>query len=62
MFKNVYVVPCKESFESNTTMNNMVIATDDILILENAYDLNIEQDEIVLTDDYCPVESLIPQR
>lgn len=43
-------------------MNNMVIATDDILILENAYDLNIEQDEIVLTDDYCPVESLIPQR
>ena len=36
----------------------MVIATDEILELENTIELDLS-DSLVLTDNYCPVESLI---
>lgn len=62
VFNNVYVIPCFKG-ESNLeeTINNMVIATDLNLNLENTYNF-VNDNEIVLTDDYCPVESLIPQK
>ncbi len=62
VFKNVYVIPCEENLENlEKVINNMVIATDSDLNFENAY--NFENDnEIILTDDYCPVDSLIPQK
>jgi hypothetical protein len=37
----------------------MVIASDDELILEDTYDLILDENEIVITDDYCPIDSLI---
>lgn len=62
VFKNVYIIPCFEGERKlEEVMNNMVIATDADLEFENAYNF-INDNEIILTDDYCPVESLIPQR
>ncbi len=62
VFNNVYVIPCIEGEKDlEKTINSMVIATDLELNFENAYNF-INDNEIVLTDDYCPVESLIPQK
>lgn len=60
VFKNVYVVPCRDSNNYELIQNNMVIATDDTLFLRNTVNLNIPTDTIILTDNYCPVDSLIP--
>ena len=63
VFKNVYVVPCNDLYNYELVQNNMVIATDGILeINENKlYKININEDDIVLTDNYCPIDSLVPQ-
>ena len=37
----------------------MVIASDDKLSLEDTYDLALDENEIIITDDYCPIDSLI---
>lgn len=60
VFKNVYVIPTEETNSVEAINNNMVIATNSDLDLDNVYDFKNEND-IILTDDYCPVESLIPQ-
>lgn len=60
VFKNVYVVPCSDYNNYEIVQNNMVIATDATLNLENTVDLNILDNTIILTDNYCPVDSLIP--
>lgn len=39
----------------------MVIATDDTLDIEENISLNFDDDTVILTDNYCPVETLIPQ-
>ena len=59
VFKNVYVIPCNTDDE-NSVQNNMVIATDDDIAYENTYVLTVSDKDIVLTDDYCPVDTLIP--
>ena len=59
VFKNVYVIPCNTDDE-NSVQNNMVIATDDDISYENTYVLTVSDKDIVLTDDYCPVDTLIP--
>ena len=60
-FRNVYVIPTSVMDDKTQTANIMVIATDDDIDFENAYELNIAPDEIILTDDYCPIDTLIPQ-
>lgn len=60
VFKNVYVVPCRDNNNFEQVQNNMVIATDDTLFLENTVDLDTPSDTIILTDNYCPVDSLVP--
>ena len=60
VFKNVYVVPCSEYNNHELVQNNMVVATDSKLTLENSVELNIPLNTIVLTDNYCPVDSLVP--
>ncbi len=60
VFKNVYVVPCNDPTNYKQVQNNMVIATDDILFLKNSIDLDIQNDTLILTDNYCPVGSLTP--
>lgn len=61
VFKNVYVIPCDEFENLEKIINNMVIATDLDLNFEDAYNLK-NDNEIILTDDYCPVDTLIPQK
>ena len=58
VFNNVYVIPCNDSENLYYPQNNMVIATDDDLNLEWIYDLKLDENEIVITDDYCPIDSL----
>ena len=60
-FKNVYVIPCKDINDLYNTQNNMVICTDQDIKFENTYNLNIEKDELIITDEYCPIDSLVPQ-
>lgn len=60
VFKNVYVVPCTDYNNFELVQNNMVVATDDTLTLANSVSLDIPSDTIILTDNYCPVDSLIP--
>lgn len=59
-FKNVYVVPCNYKDDYNLVQNNMVIATDENIYFEDS--VNLKSDNtMVLTDNYCPVESIIPK-
>ena len=60
VFKNVYIIPCNDKQDLYKTQNNMVIATDDILSIEEETFIDLEN-AVVLTDNYCPVDSLIPQ-
>ena len=60
VFKNVYALPCTYKEDTNKIQNIMVIATDNELQIEGTIDLNISDDEIILTDDCCPVDNLIP--
>lgn len=62
VFKKVYVVPCSSLENTELVQNNMVIATDQELYFEGEYKLNIDENEIVLTDDFCPVDTLIPHK
>ena len=62
VFKNVYVIPCNTQNDTEKTQNNMVIATDQDIFFENAYNLKLDENEIILTDNYCPVDSLIPKK
>lgn len=58
VFNNVYVIPCNDINDLYNPQNNMVIATDDELFFEWIYDLQLDENEIVITDDYCPIDSL----
>lgn len=59
VFNNVYVIPCNSNKNLYNTQNTMVIASDDELSLEDTYDLALDENEIIITDDYCPIDSLI---
>ena len=59
VFNNVYVIPCYYINNLYDIQNIMVIASDDKLILDGTYDLIIDENEMVITDDYCPIENLI---
>lgn len=60
VFKNVYAVPCNYKNDNETVQNIMVIATDSQMKLENEAKVDISENEIILTDDRCPVDNLIP--
>lgn len=61
VFKNVYVVPCnRDENKIDLPHNNMIVASDDDISLEGTVELNISEDEYVLTDNFCPVDLLIP--
>lgn len=63
VFKNVYVIPCKDiNVDIYESTNNMVVATDDDIYYEKVYDLKLDDDEITLTDNYCPIDTLIPKK
>ena len=60
VFKHVYIVPVHENVKDSAYTNWMMIATDnDKHKPDNAVDIKIKDDDIVLTDDYNPIDSLI---
>ncbi len=60
VFKHVHVVRIHDKAKKNSYTNWMVIATDnDSYVPEDVVDLELTDDDIVLTDDYNPVDSLI---
>ena len=63
VFLNVYVIPCVTKDRLEESQNNMVIATDGILNIneDKLYELKVDEEDIILTDNYCPIDSLIPQ-
>ena len=61
VFENVYIIPCNDTYDYERQQNIMVIATDDTLDIEENISLNFDDDTVILTDNYCPVETLIPQ-
>lgn len=63
VFLNVYVIPCVSKDNLESPQNNMVVATDGILEIDESkvYDLQINEEDIILTDNYCPIDTLIPQ-
>ena len=58
IFKNTFVIPCSFLNDTTTVQNYMVIATDKNVTFENSVSLNLSKDEIVLTDNFCPVDQL----
>ncbi|MBR3001958.1 MAG: fused MFS/spermidine synthase [Clostridia bacterium] len=57
VFKNVYVIPCRENVSKEVKQNIMVISTDQDIEFENVYNLELKDDEITLTDNYCPIDN-----
>lgn len=61
VFKNVYLIMVDRTDESQIS-NNMVIGTDRDLEFENSFNIEIDDNEIIITDDYCPVDSILPEK
>ena len=59
-FKNVYVIPCRDKNVKDRVQNNMVIATDEALNFEDNVEIDYNNG-IFLTDNYCPIDTLIPR-
>ena len=62
VFKNTYVIPCDTVNNLEKPFNIMVIATDDTLYFEENHPINLDESEIILTDNFCPIDTLIPQK
>lgn len=59
VFKYVYVIPCAEGGNSALYTNYMAIASDTALDVSNQLLYHAEDGDIILTDDYCPIDQLI---
>ena len=59
VFRHVYVMPVFEGVTSNNYVNWMVIATDGDKHVPKTVDIELTDKDIILTDDYCPIDSLI---
>lgn len=62
VFRYVYIIPCVESREAwsaEIVTNNMLVASDVPLELPGTAFLDYSAG-LILTDDYCPVDTLIP--
>ena len=60
VFEHVYVIPVYDDATEKTFTNWMMIATDnDQYRPKEAMEVKLTDEDIVLTDDYCPIDSLI---
>lgn len=60
VFDYVYVLPMRDNSNKDDFSNWVVIATDnDSYRPTQAFDVNNEESDILLTDDYCPIDSLV---
>ena len=60
VFKNVYIIPCRSTTDTDLVQNNMVVACDEKVEFDNDVDLSLDN-AILLTDNFCPVDSIIPE-
>ena len=60
VFKNVYVIPCDNKDNLQKIQNNMIVATDDIIDIHDGVNIDTKE-AVLLTDNYCPIEALIPE-
>lgn len=58
VFAHVYLLPTVEGQSGDLFGNFMMIATDEDVRFENAFDCDVSH-AIVLTDDYCPVDAMV---
>ena len=59
VFKNVYCIPCDLNNDEKYVQNFMIIASDrDDLVFDNAINLEFDDNDIILTDNYSPVETM----
>ena len=59
VFKNVYCVPCDLVRDDKYIQNFMVIASDrDDLVFKDVISLDFDENDIILTDNYSPVETM----
>ena len=59
VFQHVYVVPVREEAKMDQYVNWMVIATDGSHVPDKVVELEITDEDPVLTDDYNPVDDLV---
>lgn len=60
VFRFVYVVPVHRAAKINQFTNWMIIATDNSTYRpDTVVDVEITDDDIILTDDYCPIDALV---
>ena len=63
VFPYVYVVPAIAGEDGSQYSNYMVIASDGALDVPDALPFSPAEEDIVFTDDYCPVEHMyLPER
>ena len=58
VFENVYVVPCTNPEDLKSKQNCMVIATDSDLEIDGAIEIEVAENDIILTDNYHPIDML----
>ena len=58
VFKNVYLIRVEPEIEVDNIQNIMVVASDGEINYKNIYDIKLDSNEMVLTDDYCPIEKI----
>ena len=59
VFKNVYLMPVYQEPDLYVSLNWMLIATDSSKYVPEHYSYTITDEDILLTDDYCPIDSLV---
>lgn len=60
VFDHVYIIAVREHPKADDYVNWMVVATDnDKYVPSNTIDVMLTNDDIILTDDYNPVDSLV---
>ena len=59
VFKNVYCIPCYSDYNEYEAKNYMIIASDrDDLVFDDTINIEYDKDDIILTDNYSPVETM----
>ena len=59
VFRYVYVIPCVEGTNGSQYTNYMAVASDEELDIPDDIQVLYLPDDIILTDDYCPIEQLV---
>ena len=59
VFPHVYVFPAAEAMDNMEYGNYIALASDTALDVPDQMPYRVEEGDVILTDDYCPIEQLI---